>query len=51
LYLLVSALPPDALFRHELEAAKKRAQIPTVDQIRARAEHYKRQREKAVTDG
>lgn len=45
LNLLVSALPPDALLWGELQAAKKKAEIPTVDQIRARQAHYDRLRE------
>jgi hypothetical protein len=34
-----------------MEAVKRRALIPTPEQIRARQAHYDRQRAKAVDDG
>ena len=51
LHVLISALPAEALLWHELEAARKRALIPTPEQIRARQAHYARQRAEAVDNG
>lgn len=47
LWVLIKALPHDALFRRELAAAIEKAQKPTPEKIRERAEYYKRKAKEA----
>jgi hypothetical protein len=47
LWVLVKALPEDALFRRELAAAIEKAQKPTPDKIRERAAYYERRAKEA----
>lgn len=43
LLVLIRALPPAATVWAEVAEAHKKAQIPSVDQIKARRDHYARQ--------
>lgn len=47
LWVLVKALPDDALFRRELAAAIEKAQKPTPEKIRERATYYERKAKEA----
>jgi hypothetical protein len=47
LFVLLKGLPPDSMFKVEVEVAAAKANRPSVEQIRARQAYYNQQREGA----
>lgn len=47
LFVLLRALPADALFRHEMQAAHEKSLKPTPEQVRDRARHYEQRAKEA----